>query len=311
MTEQFPPKVADESSEPAALLLGIDFGGTKTAIAVATDDDIVAREEIPTNGPDGAAGAISRAVETGKRLLAAHGRSVQGVGVATMGVTLEDRVLMAPAVPGWEDLAIPPVLRAAFPDTPVRIENDVNAATFAELRSGALRGVETGIYVNLGTGIACGIVVGGRVLRGAHGAAGEIGFNPRTPDDEIGAPAGRVPLEEFAGGGAIARRAATRFGIDPADLFSRYHEDDAIRAFVDETINELGFHLANLAIALDPTRIAIGAGLMRSGELVLGLLRDRIARYTPFPVEVVAARYTVDAALMGALELAKEPLPGM
>jgi glucokinase len=311
MTEQFAVGLEDAPGGRTGLLLGIDFGGTKTAIAVAAGDQIVAREEIPTNRPDGAPGAIVRAVETGKRLLATHGTVTAGVGVATMGVTLEDRVLMAPAVPGWEDLAIPPMLRAAFPNTPVRIENDVNAATFAELRSGALQGVETGIYVNLGTGIACGIVVGGRVLHGAHGAAGEIGFNPRTPDDDIGAPAGRVPLEEFAGGGAIARRAATSFGIGPADLFARYHEDDATRAFIDETINELGFHLANLAIALDPTRIAIGAGLMRSGALVLGLLRDRIARYTPFPVEVMAARYTVDAALMGALELAREPLPGI
>jgi glucokinase len=304
--------VNEATSDTPACTLGVDIGGTKIAIAVANaDGDIVRRDGLPTQDQGGAEGAILRAIDAGKRLLAKHDGALQGVGVATMGVTLEDRVLLAPAVAGWEKLAIPATFRHAFPGTPIRIENDVNAATFAEMRWGALHGVDTGIYLNLGTGIAAGLVVGGRILRGAHGAAGEIGFNPRTPHDELGAATGHVPLEEWAGGRGLAARANQQLGLTVEELFANYDRDTAARELVDGTLQEIAFHLANLAIAMDPSRIVLGAGTMRAGDLVLETLRRRIIPFMPFPIEVVPARFTLDAALIGAVALALEPMPAL
>lgn len=289
-------------------VLGIDIGGSKIALALADrSGEIVQRREVPVLAERGAAQALERAIAGGQAL--AHGAGgLAGVGVATMGVTLEDRVLLAPNVPGWESLAIPAALRAAFPGVPLRIENDVKAATFAELRRGALRGIDTGMYVNLGTGLCVGIVVGGRIVRGIHGAAGEIGFNPRSPAEVAGAPAGAVPLEAARGGRALESAARTRFGATPAELFARTGEP-AVDAFLDEFVVEIAFHLATLAIALDPERIALGAGMMRSAKAVLPRIAGYLARFTPWPVEVVAARFTTDAALVGAVALALEPMP--
>lgn len=291
-------------------VLGIDIGGSKIALALGDmTGAIVRRQELPTRAEQGAGRVLERAI-AGARALAEEGGALAGIGVATMGITLEDRVLLAPNVPGWERLAIPAALRAAFPGVPIRIENDVKAATFAELRLGALRGIDTGMYVNLGTGLCVGIVVGGRIVRGTHGAAGEIGFNPRSPGQEVGAPAGAVPLEAARGGRALEAGARDRFGATAAELFARAGEP-AVAAFLDEFLGEIAFHLANLAIALDPERIVLGAGMMRAAEVVPPRISAYLARFTPWPVEVVPARFVTDAALVGAVALAREPMPAL
>lgn len=296
----------------ADVLVGLDFGGTKVAIALGDlTGRIITREEFPTNSASGAAQAIERGIEVAARLITEDGSALRGVGVASMGITLEDRVLLAPNVPGWGQLAIPRGVREAFGDVPVRIENDVKAATYAELRWGALRGVENGIYLNLGTGIAAGLVVGGRIVRGAHGAAGEIGFNLRSPGEDEGAAGGRAPLEEWVGGRVWATRMWERYGLEMGEVFARSRDVPEVREEIDRMFDELAFHVANLAIALDPSRIVLGAGLMRSAGVILRALRERLDRFMPFPVEIVAAHFLTDAALMGAVALAAAPMPSI
>jgi len=283
-------------------VLGIDFGATKIAIAVAAEDgEIEVRDELPTLPDGGARQAVERTVERARELIGAG--TVRAIGAASMGITREDRVLLAPNVPGWSDLALPAILRDAFGPIPIHIDNDVKAATLAELRWGRLAGIDTGVYLNLGSGIAAGLVVGGRMVRGAHDAAGEIGFNLRSTDEPRGATDGIAPLEEWVAGKALARRAA-ELGTTISELFDRYTEDATARAIIDESLNEIAFHLANLAIALDPSRIVVGAGFLRAADIVLPILRDRVARFAPFPIEVVPSRFGTDAALMGAIALA-------
>ncbi len=294
-------------------VLGIDLGGTKIAAATARPDSAIIRvERLPTEAQRGAEQAIRRALDVARRLAAdtavATGGELVAVGVATMGVTREDNVLMAPNVPGWDRLAIPTLMREAFPGVALAIENDVKAAARAELRWGALRGCQTAIYLNLGTGIAAGLIVGGAVLEGANGAAGEIAYNPRTPHEEDGAEGGRTPLEEYVGGRAIGERASRRFGrpLSARDVFALAANEGDARAFVEEVLSEVAFHVTNLAIALDPERIAVGGGLMASHELVLPRLGAHLRRFAPFPPPVVAASMVHDAGLMGAIAAALE-----
>ncbi len=294
-------------------VLGIDLGGTKIAAATARPDGAIIRmERLPTEAQRGAGQAIRRALDASRRLVTDTAIDTTGelvaVGVATMGVTREDSVLMAPNVPGWDRLAIPPLLREAFPGVVLAIENDVKAAARAELRWGALQGCQTAIYLNLGTGIAAGLIVGGTVLEGANGAAGELAYNPRTLHEEDGAEQGRTPLEEYVGGRAIGERASRRFGrlLSARDVFTQAaHEGDA-RAFVEEVLGEIAYHVTNLAIALDPERIAVGGGLMASHDLVLPRLQAHLRRFAPFPPPVVAASMVYDAGLMGAIAAALE-----
>lgn len=296
-------------------VLGIDFGGTKIAVATAAPDGhILLREQLATRPSDGAERALERGIQAGRslseRTREETGGIVRAVGVATMGITEEDCVYMAPNVPGWDRLAIPGALRAAFPGLPLAIENDVKAAADAELKWGALAGCDTAIYLNLGTGIACGLVAAGHVLRGAHGAAGEIAYNLRHLHEEEGAQQGHAPLEEYVGGAAIADRVASQFGQSHsvAAVFESVSVDPEARAFVERTVTEIAFHLTNLAIALDPERIAVGGGLLRSKDVILPALRAQLGRFTIFPPEVVEAHFGVDAALMGAVALALDAL---
>ena len=145
-----------------------------------------------------------------------------------MGLTRVDRVDLAPNVPGWEALRIPAAIETAFPALPAAFGNDVKLAALAELAWGALAGVTTGVYVNLGTGIAATLVVDGQVVEGAHGAAGEIGYwltdgteTPRMAAD------GGVPTEEALGGRGVARQAAALLGrpLDFAELVVRADDD--------------------------------------------------------------------------------------
>lgn len=293
-----------------ACLLALDFGGTKIGLAVAdASGRIERREEIPTDAEEGAERVLARGLEAAQQLLREQGGALKAVGVSTMGITLDERVVLAPNVPRWDRLALPKSLRQAFGTVPIRIENDVKAATFAELKWGALQGVANGIYVNLGTGIAAGLVVGGRIVRGAHGAAGEIGFDPLSAEEWEAAAPGAAPLEESFGGRALAERVWGDLGLDIEDAFARYRQDLKVRRVLDEFFDTLAFHLANLAIALDPSRIVLGAGLMRSEPIVRPALQERLARFTPFPVEVCSSAFKTEAALVGAVALALEPLP--
>ncbi len=297
----------------SGFVLGIDLGGTKMALATAGLDGALLRtERLPTEAARGAEQALVRALAAGSRLVeetvASTGGELQAVGLSTMGLTRTDGVVMAPNVPGWDRLTIPSLLRATFPEAPLGIENDVKAATRAELRWGMLRGCRTAIYLNLGTGIAAGLVVGGIVLDGANGAAGEIAYNLRTPHEEMGAAHGRAPFEEYVGGRAIGERAALRFGrpMTAQEVFERVDSDPEARGLVEEVLAEMLFGVVNLTIAIDPERIAVGGGLMASGDLILPRLRAHLRRFAPFPPDVVASSVVHDAGLMGAVALALE-----
>ncbi len=288
------------------VVLGIDFGGTKTAVAVC--DPIGRRLSdavVASLAERGARAGFDYGVQTARDLLAsaAAQASLAAVGVSTFGVPFEDRVDLAPAIDGWADLAIGRELRAAFPGVPIRVANDVKAAAQAEARWGALAGADPAIYLNLGTGLAVAVVTAGQVLTGAHGAAGEIGYSLRSRAD-VGSQ-NAVRLEDMVSGIALRRRADE---LGPprtaADIFAAAHQDPTLNALVSDFVEELAFHVANLAIAVDPARIAAGGGITRSWSRIQPRLAEVLARAVPYPPELVLGRFPHDAPLLGAVALA-------
>jgi glucokinase len=290
-------------------VLGIDFGGTKIAVASADMAGRVLESEVlATNAGDGAAQAVDRALARARAVIAktAHGNAgrCQAVGAVSPGIVYDDRVLLAPNVPGWEELALAGLVRDGLGVADVVVGTDVKAAALAEVRWGSLSGADPALFVSLGTGIAAAVVIGGAVLMGAHGAAGEIGYGLMGPGDDAGAADGRAPLEEFAGGRAIGLRGSELLGAEltAADVFA--HADPRARSLVDQAIARIALHVANAAILLDPARVAVGGGLVSHGERVLAPLRERLAFAAPFPPELVAAEFVHDGSLRGALALA-------
>jgi glucokinase len=290
-------------------VVAIDFGGTKIAVATANmTGSILKQARLDTIASQGAQQILERTTVTVhsliERTMVDVGGQCVAVGVATPGIVHDHGVLLSPNIPGWEQVSLRETMRADLHIATVVAANDVKAAAMAEVLWGALKGADPAVYLSLGTGIAAAIVIGGRIVTGAHGASGEIGYNLRSVLDTSGAAQGRAPLEEAIGGRFIGERGSILLGesLSAADVFD--HSDIRARFLVDETLTELATHVANLAILIDPERIAVGGGLMSSGDIILPALAFRLGYAVPFPPEVVPARFLNDASLHGAIALA-------
>jgi glucokinase len=305
------------------VLLGIDFGGTKIALAVC---DLVGNKlasvVVDSLGERGARVSFDHGVQTAKALLAesADGARLAAVGVATFGIPFEDRVELAPGIDGWERLELGRELGAAFPGAAIRMATDTKAAAQAEARWGALAGRDPAVYLNLGTGLAAAIVTGGRVVSGSHGAAGEIGYSLRDPGDVGRADGLRIPLEDMVSGQALRRRAsvlrASVHGPGPqagtqdgraltaAEVFAAAASDADLNDLISDFVDELAFHVVNLTIAINPARIAVGGGMTRSWDRIEPRLSEALRAGVPYPPDLVLAHFPHDAPLLGAVALA-------
>lgn len=285
-------------------VLALDFGGTKIDVGTARlDGELIASERIDTHADRGAVQAVERAIEVARRLAEQTDGDCAGAGAVSPGIVEDDRVLLAPNVPGWDALQLPALLRDGLGVDSIAVANDVNGAALAETRWGALAGSSVGVFLSLGTGVKAGLVIGGKVFEGAHRAAGEIGYSLRDPADGASFGAGQAPLEEFVGGLGLGRRASELMGV-PLSAAEAFAHPELRTGFLDEWLAELSMHVANLAIAVDPECVAVGGGLMAHADTILPALRQRVADAVPFPPEVVPARFLQDGALRGAAALA-------
>ncbi len=297
------------------VVLAFDVGGTKIATAVCDSaGGRLSSSVVATGAGDGAGAVLARLVAAGRdglrrAELARGGRraALVAAGVSTIGIPHERSVELAPAIPGWEGVALARHLEDAF-GVPVAVGNDVKAAALAESRSGALRGFDPGLYLNLGTGLAAALVVGTTVLAGAHGAAGEIGYNLLDPADVHAALDSRPMLEGVVSGMGLASVASRRLGrpVTAAEVFEATSGSGSLAGLLDEFVDLLATHLVNLVIAFDPARVAVGGGLARSWERLCVPLERALKSGVPYPPELVLAAHPYDAALLGAVEMALE-----
>jgi glucokinase len=309
-----------------SLTIGVDVGGTKVAAGVVDDHGAIlerVREASPSDDADALRAVIERAVAA----LREH-HEVTAVGVGAAGFVSSSRrdVLFAPNLK-WGEEPVSDVLEASL-RLPVVVENDGNAAAWAERRFGAGQGVPDQLMVALGTGVGGGLVLEDRLYRGGHGVAAEIGHLNLYPG---GRPCkcGRTGcLEQYASGTALqgdARRAAAAgeapglleaAGGDPEAVtgalvtrLARAGDADALRLFA-QLADWLGTGIASLVAVLDPRLVLIGGGVSEAGEILLGPLADVVDReltgrgHRPGP-ELRTAALGNDAGLIGAADLAR------
>ena len=292
------------------VVLGMDFGGTKIALAVCDlDGHCLHGQKLSTGAEEGGGAVLIRGISAAQSLLALldHDTHLAAVGVSTIGIPHENRVELAPAIPGWEDISLGRSVEAAF-GVPVRVATDVKAAATAEARWGSLAGYDPAIYLNLGTGLAAAIVAGGRVLSGAHGASGEIGYNLVDPSDVgVDLPA-RPTLEDAVSGMGLAASGSHLLerAVTAGQVFDAAPSDPKLDAIISALIRKLSSHLINLVIAVDPARVAVGGGMVKSWGRLQGPLEQALKAGVPFPPDLVMAAYPYDAPLVGALALAAE-----
>ncbi|MGF6722243.1 glucokinase [Paraburkholderia sp. GAS41] len=304
------------SSYDDGFLLAIDFGGTKIAMAsVTASGQRIHETEIPTLAEEGAERVLARMFEAASSILSNTAVEVGGsllvVAAVTPGIVQSDGIHLAPNNPGWERLRLAQRLRERFGIESVSVETDVKAAALAEARCGALADVECGLYLNVGTGLAAAAVIGGKVLRGAHGAAGEIGYQLRGARDEVPFAGGGAPLENFISGRAIAERTSVLLGraVSTREAFELSKSVPQVAALIDDALDGLGVHVANMALLLDPSRIVVGGGMARVPGIVAAI-RSRLETAVPYPPEVAVAAFGNRAALQGAIVAAMDAWAG-
>ncbi len=288
--------------------LGIDLGGTKIAAALVDDGRILVAERAPTP-QTGFPDVRDAMVALARRLL--DGRDdVRAIGVGSPG-PLDlgtGTILFAPNIPGMDDAPIVAGLTERL-DLPVVLENDANAAGYAEHLYGAARDLASSVYVTISTGIGGGLFIGDRVVRGAHGVAGEIGHMTVLPGGPVGGDGHDGSLEALAAGRSIARDGSYVFGrsMETAEVFERARAGD-VKALkiVDNAALFTGIGLANLVKIVDPDGFVIGGGMSQVGPFYLDRIRAAAERYLvgwPAPV-LLPARLGTDAGVIGAAAVA-------
>lgn len=263
--------------------LGIDLGGTKIEI-VALDDTgtVLARERVPTpkHDYDATVAAIAGLVHATEAKLGQRG----SVGVAIPGTISTATGLVKNANstrlighPLDKDLA-----RAL--DREVRLANDANCFALSEATDGAAAGKDIVFGIIAGTGVGGGVCIGGRVLGGAHGIAGEWGHNPlpRPRADELPGPTcycGRTGCTEaWCSGPSLEREfaAATGRKLDAAAIAAS--DDSAARDLMERFLDRFARSIATIVNILDPDAIVIGGGLSNIAALYAEL-PGRVERY--------------------------------
>jgi glucokinase len=308
-------------SPEAKLLVGIDIGGTKTAVLLsARPPEVIARKQFatrPAQGPNRALELIKSGI---RELLAEHG--AEPSAIARMGVSCGgplDRVRgviqSPPNLPTWDDVPIKALLEREF-QVECLIENDANAGAVAEHRFGGGEGCLNMVFLTMGTGLGAGIITDGRLYRGTNDLAGEVGHLRLTRTGPIGHNK-KGSAEGWASGGGIAQVAPIavaaalkkkrptllaklyRSGepITAKDVATAAGKGDAVALEVLKSTGErLGEVLAILIDLLNPDRIVIGGLAMRLGDLLLGPARRVIEREA---LELPARACQVVPAMLG------------
>jgi len=307
--------------------IGIDIGGTKIAGAlVAEDGSIIRHTRRPTPAADGE--AILDAVAAMVTELASDG-SPRPVGVAAPGFIdlARSTVYHAPNI-DWHNEPVRARLRERLPGWEISLDNDANAAGWAEWRFGAGRAVHDMVLLTIGTGVGGAIVTAGQLLRGGFGAAGELGHMLLVPGGRLCGCGRHGCLEQYGSGRALMRYAveladaggigqglarlrADRGAIDAEGFaeLARSGDTGALEA-LRELGDRLGQAAASLSAILDPELFVLGGGVSIAGDLLVDPVRDAYLAHLPARGSRPEASFAIaalgnDAGVVGAADLAR------
>jgi glucokinase len=258
---------------------GIDIGGTKIAVLIVDADGAVlgrATHVSSVGDQDGAVPAIAAALDEALASARLTRDDLIAVGVGVPGRVDPDRGHVTLAVNlGWTDLALKAGLEAAI-GRPVMIENDVRAAAIGLQKRGVAAGARDLAYLAVGTGIAAGVILDGRLHRGARGLAGEIGHAVVDPQGPRCACGQHGCLEALVSGPSIARRANV---TSPQEVYAAAVAGDPnATELVDDVGRLLAWAIHTLVMTYDVERVVVGGGVSHAGEPFERPLRRELAR---------------------------------
>lgn len=315
-------------SDQDGCCLGIDVGGTKLSAALLSPrGEMRARTKLPLErtGPEEAAQQIADLIAQFERAAGDGRQELRGIGIAIPGVVFHDSgEVWAPNIPGWDRYPLHDRLREST-EAVLTIDSDRSAYVLGEQWCGAAKGTHNAVFLAVGTGIGAGILIDGRLCRGAGDIAGAVGWFALAPESRADY-ARRGCFESEASGTAVGERAVRMIGTGRSTLITEMvdgdltrvtaetvveaarRDDSLARGVLEETVTYLAMGIANIVSILNPEIVVLGGGLMQAGDLLFDPLTAEFKKWAqPLAAEevrVVLSALGEDAGLFGAGKLA-------
>jgi predicted NBD/HSP70 family sugar kinase len=302
--------VVYEENPSAGHVLGVDIGRERLRVEVADLAGTIVSRVDERNRSRSARSLVQLVRELAEQTVGAAGIGFGDVVAKVVGSpgVLDPRtgaLHHAQNLPGWGRRGLMEELTAAL-GPGIVVENDANLAAVGEMTSGAARGVDVFVCITVGTGIGMGIVVNGQLFRGAHGAAGEIGYLPFgwPTDDE---PPERGMLEAAVSGHSVVQKAHQHGLVDAKsakEVFERARQGDeqALRAVTEEA-RHLALVVGAVAAVIDPELVVLGGGIGSNTDLLAEPLEQALRSITPLRPKIVAGELGDAAVLTGAISV--------
>ena len=305
-----PAAILYEVRPEAGYVLGLDIGRQYIRGAIADlAGTIRTRTSVSAKAANGH-GRVKELVGLSKTLLSEAGISASAITQTVIGSPgvydpRRDSLALAGSLPGWQSPAVLAALRTAF-GKHLMIENDIDAAAVAERTHGHGHDVDSFAFVSVGTGIGMGLMIGGKLHRGAHGAAGEIGYLPFSEGHgaDVDDARKRGSFEAAASAAAVVR-AAKRAGVRPSasaqKVFAAAADgDESARAVVAEEALLVAKAICAVVTVVDPELIVLGGGIGQAPGFV-DAVADELRRLAPVPPEVKVSALGADAVVDGCI----------
>jgi predicted NBD/HSP70 family sugar kinase len=292
----------------AALVLGIDLGARFVRGAICDlDGRVRARQDVELGGVD-AEVALEVIADLHQGLVETtglEGELIDGVVVGVPGVVEKGtgRLTLAENVPGLEDRAFGDDLgeRLALP---VVLENDINLAALGEQWLGVAEGVDDFVFLSVGTGMGAGLVLGGNLHRGHHGAAGEVDYALAGLGAEVDPSGGSLPELTARLAGESSETTALSPPYEGRAIFAAARAGDPLaRKVVAEVARRIALHVASISAVADIALVVLGGGLGVNGDLLLAPVREHLSGWLPYPPRVEVSSLGEAAVLTGALAI--------
>ena len=303
----------------AGFIVGIDLGGTKLRASVADLDGVVLSEVVEATVQRRGNRVADQIVALVRRL-AGDARvpigKITAIAVGSPGVAdAGGKMQLAANVSGLSDVSLQHHLRGSFRKSAVVVDNDVNIAAIGERAEGSGVGCDDLVVLSIGTGIGAGVIVNGHLVRGHHGAAGEVAWLPLGADPTTRESRQRGALEIAAAGGGVQRMLRSALHGHPAstmrpdasvvEIFAAAAEGDpAACAVVAEEAHLVALAVIALASTLDPERVVLAGGIGANPDLLPPVLAE-LDRLAPFPITVESSKLGERSGVVGALALAR------